>query len=234
MQLPERNQSQFYLTNMQLCTTYGGDIIHCREVGKHWHRRPASPHIAMYGSSRPSAPMARYPAATAVEPEGPMSFSVRLWAMSLVSFSAFTVWLFIHDEVIPGLSAEAYQALIACSLWVLGIGGTLLINRFHRKAERLAEQAARDDTVIQLAGGVAHEMNQPLTIIISTAELLARRDPTRDDLKPYLHQLIQASERLAGIVQKLEGATSYRVKPYVGTLKIVDLDGNGLEERAKL
>ncbi len=158
-----------------------------------------------------------------------MSFSLRLWAMTIISFTAFTVWIFVHDEVVHGLSVEAYQGLLAATAWVFGVVGTLLINRFHRRAERLAEKAARDDTVIQLAGGIAHELNQPLTIIISTSELLARRDPAKDDFRPYLHQLIQASERMSDIVHKLETVTSYRSKPYVRGISIVDLDGTNNE-----
>lgn len=155
-----------------------------------------------------------------------MSFSFRLWTMTFVSFTAFTVWVFVHDNVWSGLSTHAYHAIISATAWVFGVAGTVIINRFHQRAERLAEKAARDDTVIQLAGGVAHELNQPLTIIISTAELLARRDPTKDDHRPYLHQLIQAAERMTDIVQKLEKVTSYRSKPYVGGVRIVDLDGS--------
>lgn len=153
-----------------------------------------------------------------------MSFSIRLWAMTIISFSIFTGWVFVSDDMVPGLTVDAYHAIIAGSAWAFGIAGTLLINRFHRRAEGLAEQAARDDTVIQLAGGVAHELNQPLTIIISTAELLARRDPAKDDLRPYLHQLIQASERMSDTVQKLEKVTNYRTKPYVAGIEIVDLN----------
>lgn len=159
-----------------------------------------------------------------------MSFSLRLWAMTIVCFSAFTVWVFIQDDLVAGINPHTSQVIIAASAWIFGLVGTLVINRFHRRAERLAEKAARDDTVIQLAGGVAHELNQPLTIIISTSELLARRDPAKEDLRPYLHQLIQASERMSDIVQKLERVTSYRTKSYVGGIKIVDLDGASSSE----
>ena len=154
-----------------------------------------------------------------------MSFAIRLWAFTIVSFTAFTVWIHVHSEIMPGLSAEASQEIVSATAWIFGLVGTVIINRFHQRAEKLAEKAARDDTVIQLAGAVAHELNQPLTIIISTSELLARRDPTKDDLRPYLHQLIQASERMSDIVQKLERVTSYRSKPYVGGVRIVDIDG---------
>lgn len=153
-----------------------------------------------------------------------MSFTVRLWAMTIICFAAFTAWIFVHDEVLPGLSVEGYKALLAITVWLFGLAGTVLINRLHRRAERLAEKAARDDTVIQLAGGIAHELNQPLTIVITTAELLAHRDPGKDDFRPYLHQMIQASERMSDIVHKLEKITSYRSKPYVGGVSIVDLD----------
>ena len=122
--------------------------------------------------------------------------------------------------------------LIKHRKWLTAVlAGTLLIIRFHKRTEQLAEQTARDDTVIQLAGGIAHELNQPLTIIISTAELLARRDPAKDDLQPYLEQLIQASERVSDTVQKLERATSYRTKPYVAGVRIVDLDQASAGER---
>jgi len=155
-----------------------------------------------------------------------MSFTVRLWAMTVISFTAFTAWIYVHDNLIPGLSTDASHGIVAATAWVFGLVGTLVINRLHQRAESLAEKAARDDTVIQLAGGVAHELNQPLTIIISTAELLARRDPARDDLRPYLHQMIQAAERMSDIVQKLDRVTSYRTKPYVGGIRIVDIDGS--------
>jgi signal transduction histidine kinase len=153
-----------------------------------------------------------------------MSFALRLWTMTIICFVAFTVWVFVHDAIIHGLSSNGSHALVAATAWVFGIVGTLIINRSHRRAEMLAEKSARDQTAIQMAGAVAHELNQPLTIIISTSELLARRDPTKDDLRPYLHQLIAASERMSDIVQKLEHVTGYRSKPYVGNVKIVDLD----------
>lgn len=153
-----------------------------------------------------------------------MSFTARLWVFTLLSFSAFTVWVYLHDELIPGLSPGASHGVVAGAAWIFGIVGTFFILRIHKRAEALAEKSARDETAIQLAGAVAHELNQPLTIIVSTSEIISRRDPQKDDLRPYLHQLIQASDRMSDIVQKLERVTTYRNKPYVGDLKIVDLE----------
>ena len=108
-----------------------------------------------------------------------MTFSVRLWLMTIVSFSAFTIWLLIQDDLIPGLAPKASHIVIAALAWTFGIAGTVLINKFHKRAEKLNEKSARDETAIQMAGAVAHELNQPLTIIITTSELLQRRDPTQ-------------------------------------------------------
>ncbi len=154
-----------------------------------------------------------------------MTFTLRLWTMTIVSFTAFTIWVFIHDILVPGLSTIASRGVVAGTAWIFGIAGTVVIIRFHRRAEKLAAKSARDETAIQLAGAVAHELNQPLTIIISTAELIGRRNPSRGDLTPYLQQIIDASERMADTVQKLDHLTGYQSKPYVGTVKIVDLDG---------
>ncbi len=159
-----------------------------------------------------------------------MSFSLRLWIFTFVGLALFTVWTFVHDALIPGLSYEASHAAVAVVAWIFGIAGAVIINRLHRRAENLAEKSARDETAIQLAGAVAHELNQPLTIIISTSEILSRRDPARDDLEPYLRQLIEAAERTSGIVQKLERVTAYRSKHYVGSIQIVDLDRSTIGE----
>ena len=153
-----------------------------------------------------------------------MSFTLKLWIMTILSFSAFTLWIYVHDDLIPGMSTGMSHGLVAVVAWVFGVGGTLLINRFHRRAEMLAEKSARDETAIQLAGAVAHELNQPLTIVISTSEIVIRRASGDEDLRPYLDRLILASERMTDIVQKLEHVTGYHTKPYVGSIKIVDLD----------
>ncbi len=144
--------------------------------------------------------------------------------MTIAGMCVFTFWVFTHDDLLPGLSSVAYHAMVSAAAWIFALAGTVFINRFHRRAAMLAERAVRDDTVIQLAGGVAHELNQPLTIIITTSELLARHSREGKDIQPYIAQLIQAAERMTDIVQKLERATGYRSKPYVGGVRIVDID----------
>ena len=90
------------------------------------------------------------------------------------------------------------------------------------KAERVA-------AMISTAGGIAHELRQPLTAIIGASELLAgNTDKTSDDnrerkLKIIYHQ----SLRMADIIKKMEELVSYQTKDYVTGTKILDIYKSG-------
>jgi signal transduction histidine kinase/CheY-like chemotaxis protein len=54
----------------------------------------------------------------------------------------------------------------------------------------------------ELVAGVAHELNNPLTLIIGFAELL-RRSPVSDEIRQDLEKIVAQSRRAAGIVRSL-------------------------------
>jgi signal transduction histidine kinase/ActR/RegA family two-component response regulator len=54
----------------------------------------------------------------------------------------------------------------------------------------------------ELVAGVAHELNNPLTLIIGFAELL-RRSPVSDETRQDLEKIVTQSRRAAGIVRSL-------------------------------
>ena len=80
---------------------------------------------------------------------------------------------------------------------------------------------------MQLAGAVAHELNQPLTMVISGAELMAHRNRSPEELLALSKHMVDASHRMADIVVKLQKVNCHRSKPYVGDVRIVDLDRCG-------
>jgi PAS domain S-box-containing protein len=86
---------------------------------------------------------------------------------------------------------------------------------------RAAEQKA---AAVETAGAAAHELNQPLTSIIGSVELLTRKVPDGSPARPYLDTILREAERMALIVKKLGQITRYRTKPYLGTTDILDLD----------
>ena len=78
--------------------------------------------------------------------------------------------------------------------------------------------------VLEMAGGVAHSLNQPLTIINNLlSEVLS--DLHHDDHNHHkivkVHDQIQ---KLNGIVKKIGGIKKYRAMDYVAGIKIVDID----------
>lgn len=71
------------------------------------------------------------------------------------------------------------------------------------KLERKLKQAQRLESIGRMAGGVAHDFNNVLTAIITSAELLQGTD--RDDARKakLVETILKASERATGLTQSL-------------------------------
>ena len=105
--------------------------------------------------------------------------------------------------------------------------------RMEQQLEQAQEQLLaqeRQAVIAELAGTAAHELNQPLTTVVMSADLLLRKiDPTSPGAG--IAEVIRAeAERMAEIVRKIGKITKYETKPYVGTAKILDLDKTSEEE----
>lgn len=64
-------------------------------------------------------------------------------------------------------------------------------------------QAQRLESIGQLAGGVAHDFNNMLSVIIGYAELALRQKGLTNPLNKYLHEIAKAGKRSAGITRQL-------------------------------
>ena len=74
----------------------------------------------------------------------------------------------------------------------------------HRKAEEQLRQAHKMEAIGTMAGGVAHDFNNILTIILGYAEIMrsCSDDTTRLDDR-YIGQIIEAANRAAGLTHSL-------------------------------
>lgn len=86
---------------------------------------------------------------------------------------------------------------------------------------RIEERAA---LLSELAGTAAHELNQPLTSIISAAELLKRALGEGSMEHRTTELIVRECERMAQVVRNLANVTHYETKSYVGHQRILDLD----------
>ncbi len=76
---------------------------------------------------------------------------------------------------------------------------------------------------VETAGAICHEVNQPLMVILGTAELLLDDMSDPVDQQSNLLQIKEQAERLGTITRKLMTLTDYKTKPYLDR-KILDLD----------
>ncbi len=98
--------------------------------------------------------------------------------------------------------------------------------RMQAKLSEVEERlkiSERQMGAMELAGTAAHELNQPLTVILGYASLLMRSDAVDPIVRERLDRIVQESDRMAHIVEKIGHITAYQTRPYANGANIVDL-----------
>ena len=99
--------------------------------------------------------------------------------------------------------------MVASSIWA----ATRLLKRSHperekaidrlRHTESQLQQAQKLDAIGRLAGGVAHDFNNVLTVVESYAWMLEESFDPSDERKNDAAEIRRAAERAAGITRQL-------------------------------
>jgi PAS domain S-box-containing protein len=84
-------------------------------------------------------------------------------------------------------------------------------------------QKEKLEGVLETAGAVCHELNQPLQALSGYAELVTMK-ASNHELLPYARQLINQIDRMSDITQKLQRITRYETTEYAGLTKIIDIN----------
>jgi PAS domain S-box-containing protein len=95
--------------------------------------------------------------------------------------------------------------------------------------EKLA-QSEKQMELTELAGAMAHEMNQPLTSIYGSTEILLKHTEANERAQRYARIIQDEATRMGDIIKKIGKVTRFETQSYVGNAKITDLDQEEDEE----
>jgi signal transduction histidine kinase len=78
--------------------------------------------------------------------------------------------------------------------------------------------------VLEMAGAVCHEMNQPMQIILGNSDLLLMHIPENNQLTDKIKKIRVGIDRMRIITGKIKNITKYETKDYIGGIKIIDIE----------
>ncbi len=116
-----------------------------------------------------------------------------------------------NDYVAKPFDPEELQARIRVGQRVIELQNRLI-------------EAERNRVLTQAAGAAAHEINQPLTVIVGTTELLMYQMPEDLKYRKSFEALREAAQKISEIVKKMGRIRQYVTKPYIDGIEIVDID----------
>lgn len=126
------------------------------------------------------------------------------------------------DYIVKPFDRQELRARIRVGARVVGLQNKLL------ETEQIRVLA-------ETAGAAAHEINQPLTVLMGKLELLLERMGPDSKHREVIESVYGSADRIADIVRNMSEARAYVTKPYVEGLNIVDFgassegeeEGNG-------
>jgi PAS domain S-box-containing protein len=95
-------------------------------------------------------------------------------------------------------------------------------HRIHQLKAKYSHQ--KFEGVLEMAGGVAHRFNQPLTIVTNIiSEVLSKLDP-EDECYAKIVRADDQIRRMSDITHKIGNIKKYKAVDYVAGVRIVDID----------
>ena len=98
------------------------------------------------------------------------------------------------------------------------------------RAAEVRLQKEKLEGVLETAGAVCHELNQPLQALSGWADMLSLSDKLEPTEREYLRKLHEQIGRIGTITAKLQGITRYETMLYANQTKIIDIHKASIPE----
>ena len=92
------------------------------------------------------------------------------------------------------------------------------------RAEERQRENERLQGVLETAGAVCHELNQPLQSVMGYSQLMELDLPSDHPLRPKLNKVLEAVDKMRRITGKLMKITRYKTVAYLGGSRIIDIE----------
>jgi len=90
--------------------------------------------------------------------------------------------------------------------------------------QKLIIEEEKLKVLIQMAGATAHELNQPLTVILPRMELSLAQVDKHAPIFKEMTIIYQQCVRMADLVKKISEISIHQTKPYAGNTEIIDIE----------
>ena len=101
-----------------------------------------------------------------------------------------------------------------------------LVQRYNelRQTQDQLVAVEKKAAAVELAGAAAHQLNQPLTVVLCSLGMIRTMLPLDHEVLEDLDVVEQAVEQAAEIVKRIGSITEYKTKSYVEGIQILDLE----------
>jgi len=94
----------------------------------------------------------------------------------------------------------------------------------HKKLEKKLLEEEKLSGVLEMAGAICHELNQPMQVVSGYSELLMM-DMEKDNLAyTYIKMVKEQTNKMGSITRKLMSITKYETQDYIKGSKIIDIN----------
>jgi len=110
---------------------------------------------------------------------------------------------------ITAMRADGTEFPVELSITPMGVEGQPIFTAFLRdlserkQLEEQFRQSQKMESVGQLAGGIVHDFNNILTVIVSYSEMLMERGPFRGDDRSAIEEIAQAARHASSLTAQL-------------------------------